>query len=59
LVSCPADAGAGIRFHASGFDRALVSADLSEGVRIRSLVKMRMIARQNMFDAQEASFGSR
>jgi hypothetical protein len=50
LVSCPADAGASIRFHAGGFDRALVSADLSEDVRIRNLVKMRMMARQRMSD---------
>jgi hypothetical protein len=50
LVSCPADAGAGIRLHGGGFDRALVSGDLSEDVRMRSLVKMRMQARQNMSD---------
>jgi hypothetical protein len=59
LVSCPADAGAGIRLHGGGFDRALVSADLSEDVRIRSLVKMRMMARQSMFEAQQVLFGTR
>jgi Caudovirus prohead serine protease len=57
LVSCPADAGAGIRGHVSGLDRALVIADLSEDVRVRMSVKMRMTARQNMFDAQQAAFG--
>jgi hypothetical protein len=59
LVSCPADAGADIRFHAGGCDRALVSADLSEDVRMRSLVKLRMLARQSMFEAQQAVFQSR
>jgi hypothetical protein len=58
LVSCPADAGACIRLYGSGCDRAFVSADLSEDVRVRSLVKMRMMARQNMFEAQQAAFGS-
>jgi hypothetical protein len=59
LVSCPADAGAGVRLRGGGYDRALVSADLSEDVRIRSLVKMRMMARQNMFEEQQAMFGTR
>jgi hypothetical protein len=59
LVACPADLGAGIRAFGSGSDRALVIADLSEGVRVRMSVKMRMTARQNMFEAQQALFGSK
>jgi phage head maturation protease len=57
LVACPADAGAGIRSYGSCLDRALVSEDLSEDVRIVMAVRMRMAARQSMFDAQQALFG--
>jgi hypothetical protein len=57
LVACPADASAGIRLHSSGHDRALVSDDLSEDVRIRMAVKMRMATRQRMFEAQQGVFG--
>ena len=56
LVTVPADAGAGIRAHQGGFDRALVVADLSEGVQVLMLARMRMDARQRMYDRQEALF---
>jgi hypothetical protein len=59
LISYPANAGAGIRLYGSGHDRALVRTDLSEDVRIRTAVKTRMIAWQDMFEAQQAVFGSR
>lgn len=57
LVACPADAGAGIRSFVSGLDRALVSDDLSEDVQVLMSVRMRMEARQRMFNAQRALFG--
>jgi phage head maturation protease len=57
LVAVPADAGAGIRAHRGGFDRALVTADLSERVQVVMLARMRIATRQRMFDAQQAHFG--
>ena len=57
LVTVPADAGAGIRAYPGGFDRALVIADLSERVQVLMSVRMRMEARQRMYDAQQAVFG--
>ncbi len=48
LVTVPADAGAGIRAHHDGFDRAVVIADLSEGVQVLMSVRTRMEARTRM-----------
>jgi phage head maturation protease len=56
LVTVPADAGAGIRAYPGGFDRALVIADLSERVQALMSVRIRMEARQRMFEAQQAMF---
>ena len=56
LVTVPADAGAGIRAHHDGYDRALVIADLSEDVQVLMSVRARMAARQRLYDRQEALF---
>jgi hypothetical protein len=56
LVCVQADAGAGIRAHHGGFDRALVIADLSERVQDLMSVRARMATRQRMYDAQQALF---
>ncbi|KJC37148.1 hypothetical protein UP09_28300 [Bradyrhizobium sp. LTSP885] len=57
LVTVPADAGAGIRAHHDGFDRALVVADLSERVQVVTSCRMRMATRQRMHDRQQGRFG--
>jgi phage head maturation protease len=57
LVSCPADASAGIRAYVSGVDRALTVADLSENMQACMAALARMQARERMHRAQRARFG--